>query len=122
MNIRIFPNCNNAPKMGAVIDLTVALAGKDYAAVESLVRDDFTWSTVGDTSITKFEQLKNELTQRPSVAEIEVTNGMSHGAAAMCEGTMEFTDGDKLFFCAVAQFVNTAKDARIKALHMYYVK
>lgn len=121
MNVNVFPNCGNAPKMGAVVDVTIALAGRDTEATKQLVRDDFEFSSVGSEEVIHYSTLTDELAKRPEVRTMTVSNGMSHGKAAMCEGTMEFVDDDVLHFCAVAEFANTAKDALITSLRMYAV-
>ncbi len=121
MKTSVMVHCGNAPKMEQVIDLTLALAKRDAAAVKKHVREDFVWSTVGSDEQVGYDDLANVLPARPAVAGATVSNAMSHGNAAMCEGVFEFADGDKLYFCMVVQFVNTAKDALIKSAHTYYI-
>lgn len=121
MKTDIMVHCGNSPKMERVIDLTVALARKDAELVKQHVRDDFTWKTVGGETVISFEELDQELKSRPPVKELSVTNALSHGNGAMCEGTLLFEDGDILQFCTVVKFVNTAKDALIKEAHTYFV-
>lgn len=121
MKTEVMVHCGNSPKMQRVIDLTVALAGKDVESVESYVREDFVWKTVGEEDDISYEALKQKLTDRPTVTELNVDNALSHGNGAMCEGTLSFENGDTLYFCNVVTFVNTAKDALIKETHTYYV-
>ena len=121
MKQTVFPNCGNAPKMGAVVDLMIALADRDANAVQHLTREDFVYQAVGRDDHMDYEALASELPKRPAVSSITVDNGMSHGNGAMCEGTLEFADSDTLRFCAVAKFTSTARDALIKQLHVYYV-
>lgn len=121
MKTDIMVHCGNSPKMERVIDLTVALANKDTELVKQYVRDDFTWKAVGGDENISFENLDQELTERPSVTELSVTNALSHGNGAMCEGTLLFEDEDVLHFCTVVKFVSTAKDALIKEAHTYFV-
>lgn len=121
MNVNVFPNCGNAPKMGAVVDVTIALAGRDTEATKRLVRDDFEFSIVGSEEVIHYGTLADDLAKRPEAHTVTISNGMSHGKAAMCEGTMEFVDGDTVYFCTVAEFANTAKDALITSLRMYAV-
>ncbi|GAB2318303.1 hypothetical protein IRB23SM22_05610 [Alkalibacterium sp. s-m-22] len=120
MKTEIMVHCGNSPKMERVIDLTAALAGKDAELVKQYVRDDFTWKTVGEDAVISFEKLNKELDNRPPVKELSVTNALSHGNGAMCEGTLLFEDGDVLQFCTVVKFVNTAKNALIKEAHTYF--
>lgn len=122
MKIDVLVHCGNAPKMEQVINLTSALAKRDPDAVRSHVREDFTWSVVGNYEIINFDELDKKLPQRPEVKSLTVSNAMSHGKVAMCEGKLLFADGDKLAFCTVVEFANTAKNALIKSAHSYFVK
>ena len=121
MKTDIMVHCGNSPKMERVIDLTVALGTKDTDLVKQHVRDDFTWKNVGSDTVISFENLNLHLNERPPVKELKVTNALSHGNRAMCEGTLLFEDGAFLHFCNVVKFVNTAKDALIKEAHTYFV-
>jgi hypothetical protein len=122
MKKEVMFHCGNAPKMERVIDLTIALADKDAKAAKSHVREDFVWNEIGKGEIAKYENLGDVLSNRPGVSKILVTNGLSHGNGAMCEGELQFADNTALFFCSVVQFVNTAKDALVKELHMYFIR
>ncbi len=121
MKTEVMLHCGNAPKMERVIDLTIALARKDAAAAKKHIREDFVWSELGGEEVLSFETLESALKERPDVDAMHVTNGLSHGNGAMCEGTLLFADGDELYFCSVATFVSTAKDALIKRLHIYFI-
>lgn len=118
---KILVHCGNAPKMERVIDLTVALAARDVAAVLLHVRDDFVWSDASGEEILTYETLKNVLANRPEVKKLSVDNALSHGNGAMCEGVLEFADGDKLRYCMIVKFTSTAKDAVVKAAHTYFL-
>lgn len=122
MKTDIMAHCGNAPKMQRVIDLTIALAKRDEKAVQQHVREDFVWSTVGTNDTLTYDELAAKLPARPAVKKLTVTNAMSHGNAAMCEGELVFEDGDTLLFCNVVQYTSTAKDAFIKEAHTYFVK
>lgn len=122
MKHNVMVHCGNAPKMQQVIDLTLALADRDAATAKMHVREDFVWSTIGNDDQITYDDLATVLPARPAVAKATISNAMSHGNAAMCEGVFAFEDGDTLSFCMVVQFVNTAKDALIKSAHTYYVK
>lgn len=122
MKKNILVHCGNAPKMERVIDLAVALAERKFTAVTPLVREDFTWRIVGEKDVTTYDQLAEMLNSLESkVAEIHVENALSHGNGAMCEGTLYFNDGKIYYFCHVAKFTSTTKDALIKSLHTYMV-
>lgn len=118
----ILVHCGNAPKMERVIDLTVALAARDVDGVFVHVRDDFVWTDANGETIVKYAQLQDILLVRPEVRRVSVDNALSHGNGAMCEGVLEFTDGDRLRYCMVVQFVNTAKDALVKSAHTYFIE
>lgn len=120
MRTEVMFHCGNAPKMERVIDLTVALARKDFGSVKPHVREDFVWATVGDDNVISFDDLADALSERPDVTELKIENALSHGNGAMCEGTLLFEDGDLLHFCNVVKFVNTAKDALVKEAHTYF--
>lgn len=122
MKIDVMFNCGNAPKMERVVDLTIAFAKKDADAVKSHVREDFVWKTVGKDEVISYDDLESVLPKRPDVKALHVENALSHGNGAMCEGKITFEDGDRLHFCTVVKFVNTAKNALIKEAHSYYVK
>ncbi|GEK88271.1 hypothetical protein SAMN04488100_11817 [Alkalibacterium putridalgicola] len=122
MKTDVMVHCGNSPKMERVIDLTVALAAKDADSVKSIVREDFVWKTVGQEALISFEDLSQKLAKRPDVTEIKVENALSHGKGAMCEGTLNFEDGDVLSFCNVITFSSTAKDALVKEAHTYFIK
>lgn len=117
----ILVHCGNAPKIERVIDMTVALAARSASEVHTHVREDFVWSDASGVEILKYESLDEVLQQRPEVKKISVDNALSHGNGAMCEGELEFTDGDRLRYCMVAKFVNTAKDALVKEAHTYFL-
>lgn len=121
MKTEILFHCGNAPKMERVIELTVALAGKHASDAKSHVSEDFTWREVGGDEALHYDELDEKLSKRPSVKLLKIDNALSHGNGAMCEGVMEFDDGDRLHFCMVVEFVNTAKDALVKRAHSYYV-
>ncbi|GAB6088481.1 hypothetical protein [Spirochaeta dissipatitropha] len=114
-------HCGNAPKMERVIDLTIALAEKDFKAARQHIREDFVWATVGTNKVISYDDLPQQLSVRPDVAEIKIENALSHGNGAMCEGKLLFEDGDLLYFCNVVRFVNTARDALVKSAHTYFV-
>ena len=120
MKQEVMFHCGNAPKMERVIDLTLALAERDAAAVNTHVREDFVWRTVGADDEITYDQLADVLPSRPAVDKVTIENALSHGNGAMYEGLLEFTDGDQLRFCMVVEFVNTGKDALAKAAHTYY--
>lgn len=122
MKTEVMVHCGNAPKMGKVIDLTIALADKDVELVKTYVREDFIWKTIGNDQVILFDDLLLELAKRPTVMQLNIDNALSHGNAAMCEGTLSFNNGERLYFCNVVKFVNTAKDALIKEAHTYFVK
>jgi hypothetical protein len=113
-------HCGNAPKMERVIDLTIALTDKNAAEAKRHIREDFVWNEVGEGEIANYNNLDEVLSKRPDVSKITVNNALSHGNGAMCEGILEFEDGDKLYFCAVARFASTTKDALIKEIHFYF--
>ena len=122
MKTEVMFHCGNSPKMERVIELTIALAKKDINLVKSHVREDFVWKTVGKDEVISFENLLQELEKRPTVTELNISNALSHGNGAMCEGTLKFVDGDFLYFCNVVKFANTAKDALVKEAHTYFVE
>lgn len=122
MKREVLFHCGNAPKMERVIDLTLALAERDVAVVKTHVREDFVWRTVGADDEITYDQLADVLPNRPAVDKVTVENALSHGNGAMCEGLLEFADGDQLRFCMVVEFVNTGKDALVKTAHTYYVR
>lgn len=113
-------HCGNSPKMERTVELVIALADRDAQAAKALVREDFVWSEPGGAEVLRYERLETGLADRPAVDLLQVSNALSHGKAAMCEGQMTFADGDRLAFCAVVAFANTAKDARIVSAHFYY--
>lgn len=121
VNKDVMVHCGNAPKMERVIDLTVSLAARDEAAAKTHLRDDFTWTEVGMGRIADFSSLGAALAARPEVSSIAIENALSHGNGAMCEGWFERIDGRAFHFCSVAKFVSTAKNAAVKALHMYLI-
>lgn len=122
MKIDVLVHCGNSPKMEQVINLTSALAKRSPDAAREYVREDFRWSTVGGDKMIRFDELDEKLPQRPEVTSLTICNAMSHGKVAMCEGKLLFADGDKLAFCTVVEFANTAKKALIKSAHTYFVK
>ena len=122
MKTEVMFHCGNAPKLERVIDLTLALAARDAGAAKTHLREDFVWTEVGGGEIANYDQLDHVLAARPAVSGIKVENGLSHGNGAMCEGILDFPDGSSLHFCSVATFVNTAKNALVKKLHMYFVQ
>lgn len=121
MKTEVMFHCGNAPKMERVIDLTIALASKDSDTAKQHIREDFVWTTVGTHETISFDDLSQQLSVRPDVAELKIENALSHGNGAMCEGKLFFKDGDILDFCNVVTFVNTAKDALIKKAHTYFI-
>lgn len=122
MKTSVMFHCGNAPKMERVIDLTIALAKRDFGAVKPHVREDFVWKTVGSVETISYDELNEKLAKRPEVRLLTIDNALSHGNGAMCEGEIVFTDGDALYFCMVVEFVNTAKDALVKSARAYFVK
>ncbi|MFT4147534.1 MAG: hypothetical protein QM632_01885 [Micrococcaceae bacterium] len=122
METKVFFSCNNAPKMARIVDISIAIAERDIEALKPHVRDDFTLSIVGTDLNYTLDELVHELPKDPAVKTIEVTNALSHGNGGMAEGTMERTNGTRYQFCHVARFVNTAKDALVKNVHMYFVQ
>lgn len=122
MKTSVMFHCGNAPKMERVIDLTIALAKRDFSTAKPHVREDFVWKTVGSVDAIRYDELSEELPKRPEVKQLTISNALSHGNGAMCEGELVFQDGDKLYFCTVVEFVNTAKDALVKSAHTYFVK
>lgn len=120
MKTEIMVHCGNAPKMERVIELTVALASKNASEAKTHVREDFTWHEIGADNVLHYAELDEELLKRPNVKLLKIDNALSHGNGAMCEGMLEFEDGDKLYFCMVVEFVNTAKDALVKSAHTYF--
>lgn len=115
-------HCGNAPKMERVIDLTVALAKKDPGRVKQLVSNGFVWRELDGSEVLNYENIGQELVKRPDVKKLTVSNALSHGNGAMCEGVLSFGDGDNLDYCAIAKFTSTAKDALIKEIHFYFAK
>ena len=122
MKTNVMFHCGNAPKMERAIDLTIALAKKDFDTVKPHVREDFVWTTVGSDETIHYNQIRQKLSLRPEVKTLTINNALSHGNGAMCEGEMLFSDGDSSSFCMVVEFVNTAKDALVKSAHTYFVK
>ena len=98
-----------------------ALVKRDEKAVRQHVHEDFVWSTVGTSETLTYDEFATKLPARPTVKKLTVTNAMSHGNAAMCEGELVFEDGGTLLFCNVVQYTSTAKDALIKEAHTYFV-
>lgn len=117
----VMVRCKNAPKMERVIDLMLALAGKDLEAVKKLVREDFTWQRIGNPERVTFDEWIDVFSTWPDIDEIAIQNALSHGNGAMCEGEIMEVTGKKSSFCLVVTFVNTAKDALIKKAHIYVV-
>ena len=122
MNTEVMFHCGNAPKMERVIELTIALAGRDENAAKVHLREDFVWTEVGAGKIADYSTLGDSLSRRQPVSIIKIDNGLSHGNGAMCEGVIEYTDNKSFYFCSVAQFVNTAKNALVKSLHVYVIE
>lgn len=122
MKTNVMFHCGNAPKMERVIDLTIALAKKDFDAVKPHVCEDFVWTTVGGDETIHYNQIRQKLSLRPEIKTLIISNALSHGNGAMCEGEIVFSDGDRLSFCMVVEFANTAKDALVKSAHTYFVK
>lgn len=118
----VLVHSGNAPKMEQVIDLTIALAERDAAAARLHVREDFVWNDVSHGVIADYNTLSQALSGRASVALISVANALSHGNSAMCEGTLEFDNGDILKYCMVVQFTSTAKNSLVKEMHSYFIK
>lgn len=122
MKTVISVHCGNSPKMEKITSLSVALAKRDVDTAKTYVGENFTWSAVGSDETIYYDELGETLSEQPEVTSLTISNAMSHGKVAMCEGELLFANGDRLAFCTVAEFVNTAKNALIKSAHSYFVK
>lgn len=122
MKTSVLMHCNNAPKMARVIDLSIAIGRKDKAGIHTHVRDDFVLKMIGTNETFDLLHIDEVLVRMPDILEMNIINALSHGNAAMCEGTITLKDKSVCNFCFVVKFVNTAKDALIKSGHIYIIK
>ncbi|MFA7417758.1 MAG: hypothetical protein WCZ19_04380 [Acholeplasma sp.] len=108
--------------MARVIDLSIAIGHKDKACIQTHVRDDFVLKMIGTNDAFDLMHLDEVSVRMPDILEMNITNALSHGNAAMCEGIVTLKDKSVYSFCFVVKFVNTAKHALIKSGQIYIIK
>jgi SnoaL-like domain len=123
VELRMAPDCGNAPKRALLRDYAVALADRNLADMLSVVSDDVEWEVVGSRRTGKdgFSGTVDRLLAG-EVADLTLHSVLTHGDEGCVTGVMRMTDGRRIRFCDVYKFTGHSKSAKIKTITSFTVE
>jgi hypothetical protein len=104
--IKIQPDCGNAPRKVFLKDLYISLAHGDNKILNNNIQDNINWQVTGQPLVTgKVNYLKAlDGYQLWKVKEITVDTIITHGPDASVSGQITATDNLKYAFCDIYRF------------------
>jgi hypothetical protein len=117
VELRITPDCGNAPKKALLRDYVVALAERNVADMLAVAAEEVEWEVVGRWRTRKdgFESAIDRLLAG-DVVSLTLHSVITHGDEGCVTGVMEMTDGRAVRFCDVYQFTGHSKAAKLKTI------
>jgi hypothetical protein len=122
VELRMAPDCGNAPKRELLRNYAVAVAERNLADMLAFVSDDVEWEVVGKgrTRRDGFESTVDSLLGG-DVAGLALHSVLTHGDEGCVTGVMEMADGRMIRFCDVYKFNGHSKTAKIKTITSFIV-
>src|SRR3954447_26976598 len=111
VELRMTPDCGNAPKRALLRDYAIALAERNLADMLAVVADEVEWAVVGRWRTRKdgFESAVDRLLGG-EVLSLTLHSVLTHGDEGCVTGVMGLTDGRSIRFCDVYKSTRRASD------------
>jgi SnoaL-like domain len=122
--LHIPEDCGNSPKSLFLRDFTIAFVENKTDVIFDAFADDVIWTMLGEKTIHGKQEAKESLKDMLDdfIAELTITNIITHGDTGAVNGTMLFKDGKTFGYCDVYTFTSHARDAKIKTLTSYIIE
>lgn len=120
-----YPNdCGNAPKKIVLREFNIAYASQDMDYILANVTNDVHWHIVGEQQIRGEHEFSARLnqTRHGKVKELHIHKLITHGKTGAVNGTITYADRSRYAYCAVYEFNNSSKKAKIKEITTYTIR
>ncbi|ALX48886.1 hypothetical protein [Lentibacillus amyloliquefaciens] len=113
-------DCGNSPKKALLKEVTAAFAVSDTDIVSENFAGNVVWEVVGDKSIDGKTDVIGSM-KNNDVAELHITNIITHGKTGAVNGTIINEEGKSVAFCDVYTFTGAGKKAKINEIMSYVI-
>lgn len=118
-------NCGNSPRSLLAIDIAIYLAANSYDNIESLLAEDFSWSTAGSDEIVIKPELKKymdkALQSKAFVKRFDILTSISHGKYAAVSSRARMSDGSVSDSHDLYEFTGASSSAKLRKVTSYGV-